>query len=325
MTPDLDRPRLPRIPSSANWGAGLALATAAISGVAIYLNAFAVRQVPDPAVYTTLKNGVAALALLALVGIGARAEVRSLRGRQWAALAVLGLIGGSVPFLLFFTGLAQATAPGAAFIHKTMFVWVALLAVPLLGERLGWVQVAALGLLLAGQLVVAAPSGMAWGSGETLIAAGTLLWSLEVIVARRLLGSGVMSSSVAAAGRMGFGMIVLLGYLAFSGRLGGMADLGAAGWAWVIVTGLLLTGFVATWYAALRRAPASVVTSILVVGAVVTAALQAFGPGVVPQPAALGGYALLAAGVALVIVLHARRGTRSGVPAARAAPVNAAG
>jgi hypothetical protein len=28
-------------------------------------------------------------------------------------------------FLLFFSGLAMASAPTAAFIHKTMFIWVA--------------------------------------------------------------------------------------------------------------------------------------------------------------------------------------------------------
>ena len=60
-----------------------------------------------------------------------------------------------MPFILFFTGLAQASAPSAAFIHKTLFVWVALLAVPFLGERLGWLQLAALGVLLAGQALVA--------------------------------------------------------------------------------------------------------------------------------------------------------------------------
>ena len=51
---------------------------------------------------------------------------------------MIGVIGGSVPFILFFNGLAMASAPSAAFIHKTLFVWVVLLAVPFLGERLGW-------------------------------------------------------------------------------------------------------------------------------------------------------------------------------------------
>jgi drug/metabolite transporter (DMT)-like permease len=285
--------------------------TAVVSGVAIYLNAFAVRQVPDAAVYTTLKNGVAALALLSLLAATGRGSVAALRPRQWGGLVLIGLVGGSVPFLLFFTGLAQASAPSAAFIHKTLFVWVALLAVPFLGERLGWAQLGALGALLAAQLLVAAPSGVRWGSGETLIAAATLLWAIEVVVARRLLAG--MGSTIAAAGRMGFGLVILVGYLAVTGRLGSIAALDPAAWAWVVLTGLLLTAYVATWYAALRLAPASLVTAVLAVGAVVTAGLQTLGAAQAPAPPALAGYGLmLAAGIAIVLI-----GARRPLPAPR--------
>jgi len=308
--PERLRPTVSRIPAGIGWGAGLALLTALVSGVAIYLNSFAVKQVPDAAVYTTLKNGVAALVLLVLLGAASRAEVRSLRPRQWGALAILGLIGGSLPFLLFFGGLAQASAPGAAFIHKTLFLWVAVLAVPLLGERLGWAQLAALGLLAVSQLIVAPPTGVRWGTGETMIAAATLLWAVEVVVARRLLGalgSGRIGSNVAAAGRMGFGLVFLAAYLVLTGRLGGIAALDAVAWAWILVTGLLLTAYVATWYAALQRAPATIVTSVLVVGAIVTGTLQTLGSGATLAPTLVAGYALMAAAVAGVLFVTARR------------------
>jgi drug/metabolite transporter (DMT)-like permease len=294
-------------------GALLALVTAAVSGVAIYLNAFAVKQVPDPAVYTTLKNGIAALALLGLLAASGGGSVRALRPRQWAGLAVLGLVGGSVPFLLFFTGLAQASAPSAAFIHKTLFVWVALLAVPLLGERLGWAQIGALGALLGAQLLLAPPTGVAWGTGETLIAAATLLWAVEVIVARRLLAG--IGSSVAAAGRMGFGLAILVGYLVLTGRLSSIAALDALAWTWIVVTGLLLTAYVATWYAALRLAPASLVTSVLVGGAVVTAGLQALASAQPPALAGLIGYGLMLAAVAGMVAVGVRRGPLAAAPA----------
>ena len=69
---------------------------------------------------------------------GARLDpARTGRG-QWGALAPIGVIGGSVPFVLFFEGLARASSPQAAFLHKTLVLWVALLAVVVLGERLQW-------------------------------------------------------------------------------------------------------------------------------------------------------------------------------------------
>ncbi|HUG48524.1 MAG TPA: DMT family transporter [Candidatus Limnocylindria bacterium] len=283
-------------------GVLLATGTALISGLAVYLNAFGVRQVPDAVVYTTAKNGVAALILVGLLFLFGRGrEAVNLNGRRRLGLLAVALIGGSVPFVLFFSGLAMASAPSAAFIHKTLFIWVAVLAVPLLGERLGYLQIGAMGVLLAGVLLVGPPLGLAWGLGETMIAAATLFWSVEVVVAKRLL-AGISSNTLAVA-RMGLGFVVLLGYLGLTGRLGGLFALSADGLFWVLVTGLLLAGYVSTWYAGLRLAPATTVTSVLVGGGVVTAVLTVIGGGAAPGAAVLVGYLLIALSVAVIMGL----------------------
>ena len=299
--------RFGEIPVTLRWGVVLAALTAAISGVSIFVNAFAVKQLPDPAVYTTLKNGIAAILLLGLAVASVRpVDVRSMPVRSWGWLAVIGIIGGSVPFVLFFTGLAQASAPSAAFIHKTLFIWVALLAVPFLGERLGLAQLAALGVLLAGQAMVLTPAGVAWGVGETLIAAATLLWAVETILVKRVLRT--TPSAVVAAGRLGIGLVALVAYLGVVGKLGVIGTLTLDQWGWVLATGGLLSGYVGTWFAALRRAPASLVTAILVLGAPVTAGLQAIQGGTLPAPQALAGQGLiLVAGVALLLPVLVRR------------------
>lgn len=313
-----DRPasRSSRVPDTLRWGVGLAFGAALISGFSIFVNGFAVKQLPDPAVYTTLKNGVAALILAMLAAAAVRpAQVRSLERRSWGGLAVIGIVGGSIPFLLFFAGLAQASAPSAAFIQKTLFVWVAILAVPFLGERLGWGQLAALGLLLAGQLLVAPPNGVVWGSGETMIAVATLFWAVEVVIARRLLAT--VPAPVVALGRMGLGLVVLVGYLAATGKLGTIVDLTGTQWAWAIATGAILAGYVATWFAALRRAPASLVTAVLVVGAPITAVFQSMSKGVLPGGSVLAGEGLiLAAVIALAAIAARARQTTAGTASA---------
>ena len=107
-----------RIPLTATWGIRLALATAAISGISVWLNATGQKQVADQVLYTTLKNLVAAAILVAGAwSMGGGTEVRRLTRRDWGALALVGLIGGSIPFALFFTGLAMEGAAGAAFIQ----------------------------------------------------------------------------------------------------------------------------------------------------------------------------------------------------------------
>lgn len=284
----------------------LALATAAISGLAIYLNAFGVKLISDAAVYTTAKNGVAAIVLIILaVGLGAGREARTLNAPNRLGLVAIAIIGGSIPFVLFFSGLAVATAPTAAFIQKTMFIWVAFMAVPLLGERLGLIQIGALGTLLAGQVLIAPPTGMGWGPGETMIAAATILWSIEVVLAKRLLVG--VSPQLLGAARMGLGLVLLLGYLALSGKLGGLGAISGEAWIWVLVTGGLLAGYVATWFAALRFAPATTVTSVLVLAAVVTGVLSAASKGAAPDPRVVLGYLVVIAGAALVALIGAYR------------------
>jgi drug/metabolite transporter (DMT)-like permease len=303
-----------RIPDTLRWGVLLAIGTALISGVSIFVNALAVKQLPDPAVYTTLKNMVAGIVLVALAGVTIRpAQVRALPPASWSKLALIGVIGGSVPFLLFFGGLAQASAPSAAFIHKTLFVWVALLAVPFLGERLGVAQLGALAVLLIGQALILTPAGVTWGTGETMIAAATLLWAAETIIAKRVLRT--VPAAIVGAARLGFGLVVLVGYLAFTGSLAAVTTLGAVQWGWILITGMLLSGYVGTWFAALRRAPASLVTAVLVIGAPVTAALQVVQTGHVPATPVLAGQLLILAGACVLVVQGLRRWQATPVPA----------
>ena len=124
--------RHPR-PGTRRAGILLALATAAISGVAVFLNADAVRAFGDATAYTTAKNLVAALVLLAprrrpAPRTGARLHPAD-PARAVGRAGGVGVLGGSVPFVLFFEGLARASSAQAAFLHKTLVVWVAVLAV----------------------------------------------------------------------------------------------------------------------------------------------------------------------------------------------------
>jgi drug/metabolite transporter (DMT)-like permease len=288
----------------------LAIATALISGVSVFLNSYAVKALPDPALFTTLKNSVAALALFVVAIPIVRQRGATFRvGRRDAGwLTLIAIVGGSVAFLLFFTGLSLASAPSAAFIHKTLFIWVALLAVPFLGERLGWLQIGALGVLLASQILIVPPAGVSWGMGETLIAAATMLWSVEVILAKRLVGR--VDPLVVGVGRLGIGLVVLFGYLALTGKLATIGALDSAQWSWVALTGVLLAGYVGTWFSALRLAPATVVTSVLVLAAPITALLDAVVNGRIPGTAPLAGYGLVTIGaVILVVASYRRRGT----------------
>lgn len=299
----------PTIPASRQVGVLIALGTAAISGFAVFLNGYAVKRFPDPTLYTTAKNGVAAFllgGLLAALTSRRRHEGIHLPGslRARLGLVVVGIVGGGVPFVLFFEGLARAESVQAAFIHKSLLLWVIVLAVPILKEQLEWYHLAAVGLLVGGQIALAGGiTDLAPGSGEAMVLAATLLWSIEVIAAKRLLSA--VSPLVLGVTRMGVGLVVLVGWAAASGSMGSLAGLGASQWGWALATGVVLTGYVATWYSALARAQAVDVSAVLVFGAVVTALLRS-GVSDVGIPSR-GGVALVTVGVLLVVIFAGRK------------------
>ncbi len=252
-----------------------ALGAAIVSGISIYVNKFGVAQISNPFVYTTVKNSVVVVGLLAAVGLlGSWRELRGMRPTQWLAWIGLGVIGGGVPFLLFFQGLSTASAASASLVQKTLFLWVALLAVLLLKERLGAWQVLGLAVLAVGQFLLQPLTRWGgWGWGETLILIATLLWAVETMLAKRVLGW--MSPHTAALGRMGIGALVMWAFLTFTGRAGTAFTLNGTQWLWIVITAVFLMAYVWIWYRALKLAPATLVTSVLTIGAIVTILLSA--------------------------------------------------
>ena len=293
--------------------------TAVISGISVFANSYGVHHVPSPSVYTTGKNLVAFLVLgagtLAATAWRRRSTVRGDMAARWAAapvriaprarstltwvgLAYVGVIGGGVAFVLFFNGLASTTATPAAFLHDTLVIWVVLLAGPFLHERAARWNIAAIALLVGGEVALSKGIGhLAWGSGTSLVLAATLLWAVEVVVAKRLLFA--IAPATVSLVRMGVGSAALLAYLAVEGSLGSLFALTRGQLGWVVFTGLLLAGYVGTWMTALSRARAMDVTSILVASALITAALQALA-GTQPLAPEWLGLVLITAGTALV-------------------------
>lgn len=291
---------------------GLAFAggTAVISGFAVFINANGVRAFGDATAYTTAKNLVAALVLglLAMLAVrrGSAASPRLPTTRRgWVQLVAIGVVGGSVPFVLFFEGLTRATAADAAFLHKTLVVWVAILAVPLLRERLGRLQVVAVAALLLGQLLlVGGIPQLGLGSGELMILAATLLWSVEVVIAKRALDD-VTPLTVGLA-RMGLGTAALIVWTIATRGAGVLTGMTANQLWWAVLTGVILAAYVATWLAALSRAPAVDVTAVLVAASILTALLDGAAGNLALGPQ-LPGLALLTVGVAAAAAGTLRR------------------
>ena len=152
-------------------GVWLALGTAIISGLANFINKFGMQAVgKNPYQYTTLKNIASALILsVFILSPIVFKKLLKIKKSDWLKLLAIAAIGGSFPFLLFFKGLSMTTPVNASFIHKTLFIWVAIMAVPILKEKIGRLQILALGLLFVGVMVFSGVGFLQGGYPELII------------------------------------------------------------------------------------------------------------------------------------------------------------
>ena len=256
-------------------GIYLVLVTAVISGFANFFNKFGIQALGKNAFqYTTLKNVVVALilSLIVLTPI-IWPKLKKLTKKDWGKLMLIGLIGGSVPFLLFFKGLSLTSAVSASFLHKTLFIWVAILAWPILKEKITKLQLLALGILLLGNVIFEGFKGLSWGTAETLILVATLFWAVESVIAKISLKN--IDSMVLGWGRMFFGAVILVGFLVVTGNTAGLLTLSLSQIGWLVLVSAFLTGYVTTWYSALKRLPVTVTASFLVLASPITTFLNA--------------------------------------------------
>jgi drug/metabolite transporter (DMT)-like permease len=257
-------------------GIQFALIAALISGVSIFVNKFAVGAIAPPLVFTSVKNfGVGLLIISSLFLTRKWKLVKKLNRKEVFYLLFIGLVGGSIPFYLFFTGLTTIPAINAALIHKTLVFWVAIIALPTLKERLSKNQVLAIMLLFLSNLLVGGFNGIQFSPGELLVFTATFLWSVENVLAKKVLNT--VDPDIVTAARMGFGSFVLLTLSLFiaPGGLTQITKLNTTQWFWMILTMTTLFGYVASWYRALKLAPATTVASVLVASTLVTNLLSA--------------------------------------------------
>lgn len=280
-------------------GVILVLFTALISGFSIFINKFGVKGI-NPYIFTWSKN-IAAVMLLFCVIIFLRKfnELKSLDRKSWGKLALIGFFGGSVPFLLFFKGLQITSAANASFIHKMMFIFVAVLAAIFLKEKISKKIIIPAGMLLAGNALLLK---LAWTNiniGDVMIFTAMLFWAVEITMSKNALKN--ISSEIVAFGRMFFGAVFILAFLVVSGNVGHAAALTMPHIIWILVTSLFLFLYLFTFYNGLKFIEAHVAASILLLGSVVTTLLSvAFSNAAITIAQALGMLLLVAGVIGIV-------------------------
>jgi drug/metabolite transporter (DMT)-like permease len=270
-----------------------------VSGVSIFINKFGVSGI-NPFVFTGLKNIVVAVFLFAIIlGVGEFKSLKLLDKKQWSKLALIGLIGGSIPFLLFFKGLQLTSALNGAFIHKTIFVFVAILATIFLKEKLNKKYLVGAVLLLGGNALLLRFVWSGFGIGDLLILGATVMWAGEITLSKHTLKN--LTGNQVAFGRMFFGSLFILIFLATTSNISLITTMTINQLTWIIITSVFLLLYVFTFYNGLKYIQAHIAASILLLGQLVTFGLSYFFLDTVITPVQAVGMLAMIAGAITVI------------------------
>ena len=295
--------------SNTSKGIRLAFLTALVSGISIFINKFAVGSIAPPLLFTATKNSYVGLIILGILLVSGKwRKFKDASRKDLGRLALIGVVGGSIPFYLFFTGISMIPAINAAIIHKTLVLWVAILAVPFLGERINRVQGIAILLLFGGNLFVGGFTGFKFALGELFVLGATLLWAVETIIAKKTLKN--VDPDLLTFSRMGLGAFVLVGMslVLVPDALTKAFSLDSTQWFWLIATAVALLAYVSTWYRALSKASAITVATVLVSSTLITNVLAAlFITGKWNLPMLLPQAGLMLAGLGLLAVYESRK------------------
>lgn len=278
-----------------------ALATAVISGFAIFYSKVSLAKI-DPLVLTTSRNFYVGVIFLLFFLFSKRLhEIKKLKRNDLILLIIIGAIGGALPFYLFFSGLSQIPAITGNLIHKTLFIWVGILAVIFLREKLKPIHILSyLLIFLANSYFVKVT--FSFGTGELMVLSATLFWATENIIAKKVLKN--VSSELVALFRMGIGGLLLMATTLLTGKGTSFLTLDLNMLIVIFVGGSILFFYNYFWYKALKYAPASIATLLLTFSVVIGNVLNGSFAGVKITTDNIYSSIIIFAAIGIVIISY---------------------
>lgn len=245
-------------------------------------------------------SGIVGAALLAVLATALRQSLKVPRA-QWPRLVLLSLLNVSAWMALMGLALTYLPASEAAVMAYTMPIWAAVLAWPVLGERISLLRVAGMILAIAGLVALMGGGGVsathAKLPGIALALSGSFLFAVGTVLAKRWPLTLPPLTSAVWQILIGCIPVSAAGLLLEQPHFTVLSPLGWTLFAYSIVVQFCVA--YACWFAALQRLPASVaaIGTLLVPVIGVVASATALGePLGLAQIAALG---LTIAGVVL--------------------------
>jgi len=294
-------------------GTLLALLTAIVSGISIPLNKIFIVNL-DPLVFTALRGLIIGFVFLVLSLVQKKRAKKPFKKVSWKYLLGIAIIGGSLAFAMFFSGLQLTTSGRGAFLHKTLPLYVALFAFVFLKEKIPKKQLYALIAMLAGTVMIFASQiepAMFWSNpqfGDFLIIGATILWALENTIARKAMIEGE-SNFIVTFSRMFIGGLILFGAVVLLGKFDLLLSLTAAQWNNILISSGILFCYVFFWYWSIKLINVSKASILLLLAPVISLVVGMSWLGEPLPILQLVGSAIILIGAYFVIGIKSRLST----------------
>ncbi len=251
------------------FGTFLVILTAIFSGFNIVANKFFVESI-DPLIFTATRALLIGIIFFFISLFIAKTKGKKFKSASWKSLTLIGIIGGSFAFWLFFTGLKMTTAGRAAFLHKTLPIYAAFFAFFFLKEKLSKKLLLSIVIVLCGLVVMELPEiSLGINIGDMLVIAATILWALEYTLSKKLMLEKE-SNWVVTFSRMFFGSIILIAIIILTGKTNELLSLNLNQIIYILVSGFLLLLYVLTFYWGLKHINLAKASTILLLAPVIS-------------------------------------------------------
>ncbi len=255
-------------------GTLLAIFTSVISGFAIIANKIFIVNL-DPTIFTSIRALFIGIIFFIISSFQCKFDYKKFKKVKWSYLIGIGFIGGALAFLLFFSGLKFTTGGRAAFIHKTLPVYITIFAVLFLKEKMTIKQIFALIIMLSGLFILTSspitPTSL-WSNpslGDLLIIVATILWAVENIIARHAMIKGE-SNFVVTFARMFIGFVFLFLSIPLLGKMDLLFNLTLEQTTNIMISTVILLGYVLFWYWSIKYINVSKASTILLLSPVIS-------------------------------------------------------
>jgi len=256
------------------FGTLLAVLAATVSGFSIIANKVFIVDL-DPVIFTSIRALLISIVCFIISSIECNFKYKQFKKVPWKYLILIGLIGGGIAFLLFFTGLKLTTGGRAAFLQKTLPIYVIIFAFVFLKEKITKKQLFALIIMIAGLIVLTSSQiepTILWSNpslGDLLIIFATIFWAIESVMSKYTMLKKE-SVFVVTFSRMFFGAVFLFAIAILWNKVYLLTMLTTQQLFNIYISTIILFYYVFLWYWSIKFINVSKAAIILLLAPVVS-------------------------------------------------------